>query len=104
MMNAKKLGIVFLSFYLIAEGVFLWLDISITGSETILSILAIAAGALLLLDRGKVKFGGNLGMLLLAIWLVLHGLLALISLSFSGSDVIMALLAIAAGVLLLIKR
>lgn len=46
----------------------------------------------------------NLGMLLLAIWLILYGLIALLSLSFAGLGVIMAILAIAAGVLILIGR
>jgi multisubunit Na+/H+ antiporter MnhE subunit len=43
----------------------------------------------------------NLGMILLAIWLIVTGLL---SLSSSGLGVIMAILAIAAGVLILLDR
>ena len=46
----------------------------------------------------------NLGMLLLAIWLILGGLMPLLGLSFSGVGPIMAILAIAAGVLILIGR
>ena len=46
----------------------------------------------------------NLGMLLLAIWLILGGLIPLLNLSFSGASTIMAILAIAAGVLILIGR
>jgi hypothetical protein len=46
----------------------------------------------------------NLGMILLAIWLILYGLIALLGLSFSGLGVIMAILAIAAGVLILLDR
>ena len=46
----------------------------------------------------------NLGMLLLAIWLILGGVMPLLKLSFSGSSTIMAILAIAAGVLILIGR
>jgi len=46
----------------------------------------------------------NLGMILLAIWLILYGLIALLGLSFSGLGVIMAILAIAAGVLILLGR
>lgn len=46
----------------------------------------------------------NLGMLLLAIWLILHGLLPLLRISFAYSGELMAVLAIAAGVLLLLKR
>jgi hypothetical protein len=43
-------------------------------------------------------------MLLLAIWLILTGLMPLLNLSFSGAGTLMAILAIAAGVLLLIGR
>jgi hypothetical protein len=46
----------------------------------------------------------NLGMLLLAIWLILYGLIGLLGLSFSGLSVIMAILAIAAGILILLQR
>ena len=46
----------------------------------------------------------NLGMLLLAIWLILGGLMPLLNVSFSGVGTIMAILAIAAGVLILIGR
>jgi hypothetical protein len=48
------------------------------------------------------RFTNNIGMLLLAIWLILTGLSAFVSLG--GLGVILALLAIAAGVLLLIGR
>ena len=49
-------------------------------------------------------FTHNWGMLLLAIWLILYGLIGLLGLSFSGLGVIMAILAIAAGVLILLDR
>ena len=46
----------------------------------------------------------NFGMLLLAIWLILSGLMPLLNLSFSGAGTVMAVLAIAAGGLILIGR
>lgn len=46
----------------------------------------------------------NLGMLLLAIWILLTGLLALVRVSIPEMGLIMSLLAIAAGVLLLLGR
>lgn len=52
----------------------------------------------------NMKLTQNPGMLLLAIWLILTGLIALLGLSFQGLPLIMALLAIAAGVLILIGR
>jgi len=43
-------------------------------------------------------------MLLLAIWLIVGGLIPLLNLSFSGLGTVMAILAIAAGVFILIGR
>lgn len=50
------------------------------------------------------KLTKNLGMLLLAIWLIVSGLIPLLNLSFSGLGTIMAILAIAAGVLIGLGR
>ena len=46
----------------------------------------------------------NLGMLLLAVWLIVNGAAHFVNLSFSGMGTVMAALAIAAGVLILIGR
>jgi len=46
----------------------------------------------------------NIGMLLLAVWLILTGLIPLLNFSFSGLGMIMAVLAIAAGVLIVVGR
>ena len=46
----------------------------------------------------------NLGMLLLGVWLILEGLLPLLSITFPMQGMIMAVLAIAAGVLILMER
>ena len=50
------------------------------------------------------KVDRSLGFLLLSVWLIAQGLIQLIHLSFQGLPLIMAILAIAAGVLLLIRR
>jgi hypothetical protein len=50
------------------------------------------------------RFTKNIGFLLLAIFLILYGLTALLSLSFAGLGVIMGLLAIAAGIFILLGR
>jgi hypothetical protein len=51
-----------------------------------------------------IRLTKNLGMLLLAIWLILGGLIPLLNLSFSGLGTFMAILAVAAGVLILIGQ
>jgi hypothetical protein len=50
------------------------------------------------------KLTRNVGMLLLGIWLILTGLLQIASISIAGSGIILALLAIVAGILILIGR
>jgi hypothetical protein len=52
----------------------------------------------------SMKMPKNLGMLLLGIWLIATGLIPLLNLSFSGLGTIMAILAIAAGALILAGR
>ena len=50
------------------------------------------------------KLTKNLGMLLLSLWLIMSGLIPLLSLGFSGLGVLMAILAIASGVLIALGR
>jgi hypothetical protein len=50
------------------------------------------------------KITRNLGMLLLALWLILTGLIPLLNLSFSGLGTFMSILALAAGILIVIGR
>ena len=52
----------------------------------------------------KIKLSKNLGMILLGIWLIMTGLFPLLHFSFEGLPMIMAILAIAAGGLILIGR
>jgi hypothetical protein len=54
--------------------------------------------------RGRaVRFFRNrLGIVVLSVWLILEGLLPLLKISFSGSETVLAVLAIAAGILLLL--
>jgi hypothetical protein len=51
-----------------------------------------------------IKVTRNLGLLLLSIWLILTGLVSLIGLGFGGLGTLMGLLALAAGVALLVGR
>jgi len=46
----------------------------------------------------------NIGLLLLAVWLILTGLIPLLNFSFNGLSLVMAVLAIAAGILIAVGR
>lgn len=50
------------------------------------------------------KFPKNMGMILLSIWLIVTGLIGILSFSFQGLHVVMAVLAIAAGALIALGR
>jgi hypothetical protein len=50
------------------------------------------------------KLTSNIGMLLLAVWLIFTGLIPLLNFSFSGLGAVMAILAIAAGILIVVGR
>jgi hypothetical protein len=101
-MKLNNLGVLLLGIWLVASGLVAILSLSFTGSTTILGLLALAAGVLILI--GARNLPNRLGMFLLAIWLIITGLLPLINLSFEGISVVMGVLALAAGVLLLLRR
>jgi len=50
------------------------------------------------------KLTRNIGTLLAAVWLILTGLIPLLNIHVSGLGTLMAILAIAAGVLLIVGR
>jgi hypothetical protein len=52
----------------------------------------------------SLKVTKNLGMLLLGVWLILTGLIPVLHLSFSGLGILMAIMAIAAGALIIVNR
>ena len=100
----KNLGILLLAVYLIVSGLTSFINLDSYGGGLILAILAAAAGIFLLVElRGK-RIKAHIGTLLLSIWLIAKGLLPLLGIHFPGMDIIMALLAIAAGIFLLLKR
>jgi hypothetical protein len=48
------------------------------------------------------RISEGLGMILLAIWLILEGLILLFGLTFAGINIIMGLLALIAGIIILL--
>ena len=106
----RNIGMVLLAIWLILTGLLPLLNVSISGIGTILAVLAIAAGVFILLPgrtgrgAGLSRLADNLGMLLLAIWLIVTGLLSVLGVNFPSSGIVLAILAIAAGVLILLRR
>ena len=97
------LGRMLLGLYLVVVGLIWLVGRGSSSLGVIAAVLAIAAGILLLWPGWRI-FRTALGWFLLAVYLVAVGLISLIGLSFSGIGVIVAVLAIAAGVFLILGR
>jgi hypothetical protein len=99
-----NLGFLLLGIWLVITALLSVLSIGISGIGLVLDIVAVAGGGLILFGAARKGPKGHLGQLLLGAWLALVGLLSLLSLGFSGSGVVLALLALAAGAVLLLGR
>jgi len=102
----SHLGALLLGIYLIAHGLIRILNVSFTGMHIIMGLLAVVAAIMILLNTGGKKKKGKLtlGAVFTAVWLVITGLILLISFSFSGIHFVVGILAILAGLFLLIKK
>ena len=98
----KRIALIVLSVWLILTGLFSLTGAGFTGAGLILSFLAIGAGVLILLQGDS--WPARIGMILLGVWVVARGLLGVVDVSVQGIGTIMDLLAIAAGVLILVER
>lgn len=100
---SARIGMLLLAIWLIVSALLSLLSFGFPGSGLILAVLVIAAGVFILIERRR-GLRASIGVLLLCVWLILTGALALLSLGFTGSGTILAVLAIVAGVLILLKR
>lgn len=98
----KRIALIVLSVWLILTGLFSLAGAGFSGAGLILNLLAIAAGVLILLQTDS--WSARIGMILLGAWLVARGLLGVVDIGVQGIGMIMDLLAIAAGVLILVER
>lgn len=123
--KTTALGTMLLSIWLIATGLLILAKISFADQPVIMAVLGVAAGILILLtdasftrvnqynsiahrlrrsvDRRR-GIAVSLGWLLLAIWLIVEGALVVLKVGFPESGVMMAVVALAAGVLILLRR
>jgi hypothetical protein len=108
----RHLGMLLLAIWPLLTGLIALFNLSFNGLELIMALLALLAGAVILLQAFnllnalKIATGNrrSLGMILLGIWLVLTGLVDLVDFSVGGLGVIMGLLALLAGALILLGR
>ncbi len=99
----KKAANILLGIWLAVTGLVYLGGIRFASSGTLLAVLGIVAGILFLLaDRGE-AFWSRIGTILLGLWLLASGLFAVLHVHFTGSHVVLAVLAISAGILTLIR-
>jgi hypothetical protein len=98
----QDIGIILLAIWLIFTGLLALLPLTFNGLEIVTAALALAAGAVLLFTSGSIK--GRAGVILLSIWLILTALMTLVALTFTASTLIMGIIALFAGLLLLVQR
>ena len=78
--------------------------ISFSKSGIILAVLGIVTGILFFIADSSEKISTHIGSILLGVWLVAGGLVSLFHVRFFGSGVILAVIALAAGITVLITR
>lgn len=100
----KKWAHILLGVWLVLTGLVRLGGVRFSGSGTFAAVLGVVAGILFLLADRSEKLGARIGTIFLGGWLLATGLISLLQVQFSGSNVIMAVISIAAGALILIQR
>lgn len=100
----KKWHVIFLAIWLIATGVLTLLNVSFTGMRLVMTVLEIVAGVCLLLSGKKIKDFHHFGALLLSIFLIASGVIALLNLRISILNLALGIVALAAGVMLPVAK
>ncbi len=99
-MSKARLTYVVLGIFLILTGLAALIT-GMSGLGIVISILALAAGILILIAKPGVS--NYIGWIVAAGYLILLGLTGVVNISFAGMGTVMAVLAIVAGVVLLIS-
>ncbi len=100
----KKLATILLGVWLILRGLIALADFSFQGSSTILAVMAVVAGALLILADWSEKFSTHIADFVLGLWLILAGIFPLFSVHFRGSNAVLEAVGLLAGVLIILRK
>ncbi len=95
---------ILLGIWLIVTGLVFLGGLRFSGSGIILAVLGIVAGILFLLPDSSEKLWSRMGSVLLGVWLVAGGLVALFHIHFPGSGTVLAILSVASGVLIISRH
>jgi hypothetical protein len=104
--RSRNSGFILLAIAFLGRGLLAFLppNMRIAGLGAILDLMLFGAGVLLWVSARGRKLSRYPGILLLGSWLVATGLVGLLSINFLGLGSILSLLAVAAGVLVLLDR
>ncbi len=100
----KKLATILLGAWLILRGLIALAAVNFQGSATILDIVAVVAGALLILADWSEKFSTHIADFLLGAWLILAGAVSLFNVHFRGSHAVLDVIGLIAGVLVILRK
>lgn len=103
-MNMQKLTVMLLAIWLILVGLSGAIGFNSAGFGQLIVLLGVITGVLLLWQPGALTSRTRWGVPLLAIWLIVQNLTALARFNFPGMSLLLALLAVCAGVLLLLEK
>ena len=99
----KNLGLQLLGIWLIAQSAIGFFKLHFTYDKVILAALALSAGIVLLADAISSRLG-NIGLFMVAVWLLVNSCMFIFKLTFPASEMIMAIIAAVAGMLLILKK
>lgn len=99
----KYLGLFIMALWLIAQGILTLTKLHFPYDKIVLSSVALTSGVVLFFHVLKIKLG-DIGLLLLSIWLILRSSMFLLHYSYQFSDMTMAILGIVAGIFLIIRK
>jgi hypothetical protein len=100
----KRLAIIILGAWLILRGLVALADLSFHGSATILAVMAVVAGALLIIADWSEKFSAHIADFVLGLWLILAGIVPLFNIHFRGSHAVFEVIGVLAGVLIILSK
>lgn len=100
----KNTSLYLLAAWLILSSLMTVFKLSFDSDQIILALLALAAGVSIIVDHKRIPFDRDIGISILSIWLITSSLFSLINLNFEARDILMALVAMAAGIALILKR
>ena len=99
----KNLGLLLLGIWLIAQSVIGLFKLHFIYDQMLLAALALSAGIVLLVNAISSRLG-NIGLFMVAVWLLVNSCMFIFKLTFPAREMVMAIIGAVAGLLLILKK